>query len=854
MKKKKKSMKHFAALLTGRSSLIHRRDDLSAIIDSHNPRNVVATGRFDFHRKNLHYSFYVSDKASRPRALQFLDKSGSILEEHSLLTHGEYQNATGKVCGVWRRVPKEYRRLLKDEKLFVALLWNSDGVNHTGGELILSGRIGRYASLGTELFSSLLEPAPGTDRERMSGAGGTAVVSTSVGATPSIHLTVLFNGIFSPDDGADVPITVRLELVERGLIILDEVRRVRKPGHELNVIEVSSPVSAADMRLLTRGRLALTVESRRRPEALRLQGPVVTRATCEIFQTALHSSSSAAESTTTSGLAWLYLNRDGALVYNIQVDELDRTQTPMITLVDDSGKRRTELEDLTPSLTPDGRVTGTLERLGPRVLEPLYAGNLAVNVATKSHQESLVRGRLIARPVADARDSPAGAILLKRTDLTTPASIVGVAWLSVDAADCSLHYDLSIAGRGSHQRTMELYLEEVPFIAPGAPVSRALLEEEFTTTNIEGTLAGITQGDLARLETGVVFLDLKDKIKNETMLKATLKHVKVPPNCLPHYTDNDVSAMSPTGGASYDSESNSLQGHSPVVISVDPGQRCFHSGRFYIEGAQWKSTAELCTMCSCVYGRVKCDPIKCPPLPKCKPENRKIREGDCCPVCMNNTLLPEPTNGSAPRGCYLGDQFHKAGSSWHPYLPPNGFDTCAVCTCDLITLDIRCPRTQCPPLRCDEKTAIRPDKKACCKVCPEVKAESSAPKVIADPGTVQDQGTIEIARTNEQIMQEGGCKNPLGAPYENGKEWHPWLSSHGEQKCVTCRCKDGAIKCERKRCPRMSCPNHRRANRLQKAQHDAQPHEPIDECCQCRRNRRHHHKNQQQKNHVKTNS
>lgn len=73
------------------------------------------------------------------------------------------------------------------------------------------------------MFSSLLEPAAGTDRERMSGAGGTAVVSTSVGATPSIHLTILFNGIFSPDDGNDVPITVRLELVERGLIILDEV-------------------------------------------------------------------------------------------------------------------------------------------------------------------------------------------------------------------------------------------------------------------------------------------------------------------------------------------------------------------------------------------------------------------------------------------------------------------------------------------------------------------------------------------------------------------------------------------------------------------------------------------------------
>lgn len=118
------------------------------------------------------------------------------------------------------------------------------------------------------------------------------------------------------------------------------------------------------------------------------------------------------------------------------------------------------------------------------------------------------------------------------------------------------------------------------------------------------------------------------------MLYSALQ-IKVPPNCLPHYTDNDVSAMSPTGGASYDPESNSLQGHSPVVISVDPGQRCFHSGRFYVEGAQWRSAAESCTMCSCVHGRVKCDAIKCPPLSKCRLEDRRIREGECCPVCMS---------------------------------------------------------------------------------------------------------------------------------------------------------------------------------------------------------------------------
>lgn len=73
-----------------------------------------------------------------------------------------------------------------------------------------------------------------------------------------------------------------------------------------------------------------------------------------------------------------------------------------------------------------------------------------------------------------------------------------------------------------------------------------------------------------------------------------------------------------------------------------------------------------------------------------------------------------------PRGCRLGDQFHSAGSSWYPYLPPNGFDRCTVCTCHAETLEIKCPREQCPPLQCSEKIAYRPNKTACCRRCPEV--------------------------------------------------------------------------------------------------------------------------------------
>lgn len=76
-------------------------------------------------------------------------------------------------------------------------------------------------------------------------------------------------------------------------------------------------------------------------------------------------------------------------------------------------------------------------------------------------------------------------------------------------------------------------------------------------------------------------------------------------------------------------------------------------------------------------------------------------------------------NSTSSRGCSMAGEFHAAGSSWHPYLPPHGFDTCAVCMCDAGTLRVSWTRVRCPMLACDEHLAFRPEKKACCKQCPE---------------------------------------------------------------------------------------------------------------------------------------
>lgn len=82
---------------------------------------------------------------------------------------------------------------------------------------------------------------------------------------------------------------------------------------------------------------------------------------------------------------------------------------------------------------------------------------------------------------------------------------------------------------------------------------------------------------------------------------------------------------------------------------------------------------------------------------------------------LSDSTLTQESNTSTTRGCYLGKQFHSMGSKWHPFLVPNGFDRCTECVCDPITLEVKCTRTVCI-LDCDERIAIKPDDKSCCKV------------------------------------------------------------------------------------------------------------------------------------------
>lgn len=85
----------------------------------------------------------------------------------------------------------------------------------------------------------------------------------------------------------------------------------------MNILEVATPVSAAELRSLARGRLLLAVEAVGAPER-RISGSVRQRAACEVFHSPLLAERAPA-ALAPEGLAVLYIDKEGSLVYDIQV-------------------------------------------------------------------------------------------------------------------------------------------------------------------------------------------------------------------------------------------------------------------------------------------------------------------------------------------------------------------------------------------------------------------------------------------------------------------------------------------------------------------------------------------------------
>ncbi|XP_057374741.1 dorsal-ventral patterning protein Sog-like [Daphnia carinata] len=883
-----KQAKDFAALLTKKTSSQPTAASGASQTKSGYPLADMATGRFTFQKRHLYFSLVLpvsvsaaaaattgpeADAVGRPpRYLQFLSEDGNILEEQELATN-DYYNATGKICGVWRKVPRVYKQLLREEKLWVALMEDKDGE-------AITGRVARYKALSTELLSAVLTPSAGG--ASCPGCGGTAAVSMA-SASNSIHVTVAVSGLSSK--GADVEtFVVRLETLETGTNpsrVIEELVTVQKP-QEVNVVEVRTVLEAQEMRLLLRGHIVLSVHAKRAPD-VRLKGPFGPRIACDLFDSlvtaadALAADGGAANGELTTpvavtssgtaaaaGLAWMYVGRTGALHYRIKLRGLQSKVTRVT--IESNGSSKTNkkarvVEDVTDMLSSVDSweaggvswINGTVTRMAAKDLELLYEGELYINVATEQWPTSEIRGKLVPRLAGESHlATENGPVLLNPVGNGTGTNRAALGWVHVDN-ECNFHYDVAVTssllgtnGRRDQAHSLTvLELVDIPRISiehqagnsPGSggimlmdgsePTGSAgsasnygevpfmpniRLLEEFSGYQVENSVADLNKLSLARMDAGVAYLKLTEAPVTGTgspgaQFQGWLTNVHVPGSCLPigmggRSVGGNLGEQSVLGVQGYVFD-RAQDDNNEIPMATT---RCFYEGKLYDDGRQWTAEHDRCMMCSCQRGRVVCDPVVCPALSCAGPSSAIIHPpGDCCPMCENVT---KSVTESSRRGCHFeGDQkFHPAGSRWHPYLPPFGFSKCAVCVCDPLTLKVECTKLTCPPLSCPESEAYRPDPMACCKQCPAAPATTTPSaaalsQMLANKELLGEEAQV---RGEVDILSSGGCRFK-GDVFENGEEWHPRIQPWGEMRCINCNCKDGKVKCKRKKCAKTRC-------------------------------------------------
>ncbi|XP_077508923.1 dorsal-ventral patterning protein Sog-like isoform X2 [Amblyomma americanum] len=758
----------FSALLTGRGSY-------PTVATT-----VAAVGYLTYIKKDLHIGVY-HNSPDPVTSILITNEEGYIVQEHEVANKNTFSADSGggnsQVCAVWSKVPKVYRRLLQKEKLHMALVT----VAHPNG--LVAGRITQATRLEPEVFSSLMVPESGV-RETL-GGGGVASISPS---RTDIHVTVMFNGIFSPTDARDVVVKLSLLAADASTPVAGSEVVLPKIHVSLNVASVKLSLSAEQQRLLVAGKLRMRLTS---PDGQRhIEGPVVVRPTCNIFQAVLTAE------TANSGFAVLNVNHDGSISYQAYASGLD--SAPMVVVLETDSPADNEVRTMAASYNPPFAyhwTNGTFTRGTSQVLEMLLTDDLTFKVLSEGQSE--LRGRVKQRLYSDAFLSEAPVLLVPEGN----SSAAGQAWLSVDKS-CRLHYSVFVSGLDPAERRLLELLEIAPAFdtRPSARSVQRVLQR-ITGDELEDTLDEPSAATLHRLSGGSSYLLVTAKSGKfkQVELRGHIRDIRIPETCLPELAQGGGSS----GGVAVPGYSSDTGAENNEIYRIESNHKCYYDGEVFDDGAQWTARHEACVMCSCQRGRLVCDPVVCPAV-QCS--NAVILPGECCPTCqdesggLNATFAP--SEARSPHGCFLeGDKkLHLVGSKWHPYIPPFGFSRCAVCTCQPTTLTVECRRITCPPLSCPEKDSYRENALSCCKKCPNVIPMKPQDGDVRTQ--LHDQGS---KKTTKDILSSGGCQFQLQV-FHNGEEWHPTVQPFGEMKCIRCHCKDGKSRCRRQRCVKLSCP------------------------------------------------
>uniref|UniRef100_H2YYT5 VWFC domain-containing protein n=1 Tax=Ciona savignyi TaxID=51511 RepID=H2YYT5_CIOSA len=243
--------------------------------------------------------------------------------------------------------------------------------------------------------------------------------------------------------------------------------------------------------------------------------------------------------------------------------------------------------------------------------------------------------------------------------------------------------------------------------------------------------------------------------------------------------------------------------HNPTNL---PGQccpvLCSHDGEEYEYGEIWY--ADSCTTCACDGGKVDCTSPTCPTAPCSHPAKLS---GSCCRTCEM---------------CELDGHTYSSTTTFpHPTEP------CRICQCQ--DGNVACRSRPCPALSC---TSPIHEDGTCCPSCPtsctvgtsQVEEGDSAPHPTNPCLTCSCQdGNLNCT---ERCNSSPECSHPTdgrccrdncdGCHYRGRSHDNGEVFAHHRDKCRSCSCINGNVRCRLGQCRALSCSN---------------PVHPAGDCC-----------------------
>ncbi|XP_072164791.1 kielin/chordin-like protein [Diadema setosum] len=204
-------------------------------------------------------------------------------------------------------------------------------------------------------------------------------------------------------------------------------------------------------------------------------------------------------------------------------------------------------------------------------------------------------------------------------------------------------------------------------------------------------------------------------------------------------------------------------------------------------------TADLCTSCTCRYGSVSCQPVRCPQL-SCLQQTTP--QGECCPRCTD--------------GCeYEGMSFNN-GDFFTPMSNP-----CLRCSC--LNNIVRCNPQQCEPAPCPNPVLLLG---ACCPICTDKCVYNGRTYNNDDRWVSDDQcqqcicqesrvTCTDLSRCREQCQHgyiaEGQCCSDCTDCLYEGQFQRNNAEFDSTDGCEVCRCHSGTVTCQQRPCPDTGC-------------------------------------------------